>query len=51
MTRAEFVAELSSLWEESAQIMEIEGYANAAKEMKVALDVLKRTYSVGELKV
>ncbi len=49
MTRGEFVAELINIWEESAKTIEAEGHDIAAREMKIAIAVLKRTYAANEV--
>jgi hypothetical protein len=49
MTRGELVAELLGLWEESAQRMNADGYAEACKHVRIAIGVLERTYSAEEL--
>lgn len=49
MTRGEFVAELINVWEEARSAMEADGNDLAANQMKIALQVLKRTYAANEL--
>jgi hypothetical protein len=49
MTRSEFVSELIKIWQESAEVMQKDGYDTAALEVKTALRVLKQTYAVNEL--
>jgi len=49
MTRGELVAELLGVWEESVIKLEREGHHTAADEVKAAISVLEKTYTMGEL--
>ena len=51
MTRGELVAELLSVWEESAQNLIRSGLLRAAGNVRTAISVLETTYTAAEMGV